>query len=71
MFTTGIQGSQNKKSPRSDGKAFVVVEVWRGFAVGAQCFKSEKKAKAYLKRLTATYDEHNDDVQIFEVDIAE
>jgi hypothetical protein len=45
--------------------AYVVVEVWRGFAVSARSFSSVQTARQCLSRLRRQHNLDEDDVQIF------
>ena len=49
-----------------DLRIFTVVEVWRGFAVGARSFTGLRKAQEYLRRLRRRHNLMDDDVQLFE-----
>lgn len=69
MSITGTAGFRRMKQVHPTNKAYVVVEVWRGMAAGASCFKSASKAKAHLRRLAAKIDVDTDELQLFEVQI--
>jgi hypothetical protein len=50
-------------------KLYTVVEVWRGFAIGAKNFRRLTSAQKYMQRIRRGSNLAEDDVQLFECPI--